>query len=150
MKEEIKVETHVRDLLASQKFAVLSTQEQDNPYLNLVAFAATSDLRTLLLATPRATRKYGNLSSKSGVALLVDNRSNDAADISEAMALTIIGVALEVSDSERERFARVYLEKQPHMEEFLSSPSTALIKVDVESYFLVSRFENVSTLNFKS
>ncbi|MGO9120108.1 MAG: pyridoxamine 5'-phosphate oxidase family protein [Desulfomonilaceae bacterium] len=149
MKEEIKLETEVRNLLASQKFAVLSTQERDHPYLNLVAFAETSDLRTLLIATPRATRKYGNLSSKSGVALLVDNRSNDAADIREAMAVTIIGIALEVPDSERERFERVYLEKQPHMEEFLSSPATALIKVDVESYLLVSRFQKVTTLDFK-
>ncbi len=140
MKEEIKLESEVRNLLASQEVAVLSTQEQDHPYLNLVAFAETCDLRTLLFATPRATRKYGNLSSKSGVALLVDNRSNDATDIREAMAVTVIGIAFEVPDSERERFERVYLEKQPHMEEFLSSPSTALIKVDVESYLLVSRF----------
>jgi len=149
VKEEIKLETDVRDLLASQKFAVLSTQEQDHPYLNLVAFAETSDLRTLLFATPRATRKYGNLSSKSGVALLVDNRSNDAADIREAMAVTILGIALEVPDSERERFERVYLQKQPHMKEFLSSPSTALIKVDVQSYLLVSRFQKVATLNLR-
>ncbi|MGO9118100.1 MAG: pyridoxamine 5'-phosphate oxidase family protein [Desulfomonilaceae bacterium] len=150
MKEVVKLETEVRNLLASQKFAVLSTQEQDHPYLNLVAFAETSDLRTLLFATPRATRKYGNLSSKSGVALLVDNRSNDAADIREAMAVTVLGIAAEVPDSERERFERVYLRKQPHMEELLSSPSTALIKVDVESYLLVSRFQNVTILNLKS
>jgi heme iron utilization protein len=88
--------------------------------LNLVAFAETSDLRTILFATTRATRKYGNLSSKSGVALLVDNRSNEVADIREAMAVTIIGSALEVPDSEREGLDRVYLEKQPHMKEFLS------------------------------
>jgi nitroimidazol reductase NimA-like FMN-containing flavoprotein (pyridoxamine 5'-phosphate oxidase superfamily) len=150
VKEEIKLETEVRKLLASQKFAVLSTQEQDHPYLNLVAFAETSNLRTILFATTRATRKYGNLSSKSGVALLVDNRSNEVADIREAMAVTIIGSALEVPDSEREGLDRVYLEKQPHMKEFFSSPSTALVKVEVESYLLVSRFQNVTILNPKS
>jgi heme iron utilization protein len=150
LKEEIKLETEVRKLLASQRFAVLSTQEQDHPYLNLVAFAETSDLRTILFATTRATRKYGNLSSKSGVALLVDNRSNEVADIRDAMAVTIIGSAFELPDSEREGLDRVYLEKQPHMNEFLSSPSTALIKVDVESYILVSRFQNVTILNFTS
>jgi heme iron utilization protein len=145
-----KLDTEVRTLLASQRFAVLSTQEKDHPYMNLVAFTETGDLRTILFATTRATRKYGNIAAKSGVALLVDNRSNEVADIREAMAVTIIGIAVEVPDSERERFERVYLEKQPHMEEFLSFPSTALIKVDVESYLLVSRFENVSMLNFKS
>lgn len=149
MKETIKLETDVRTLLASQRFAVLSTQEKDHPYMNLVAFAETGDLRTILLATSRATRKYGNISAKSGVALLVDNRSNEVADIREAMAVTIIGTACEVSEDLRQRLYSVYLEKQPHMEEFLSSPTTALIKVDVESYIVVSRFQNVTILNPK-
>jgi general stress protein 26 len=150
MHEEIKLETEVRNLLTSQKFAVLSTQERDHPYLNLVAFAETSDLRMILFGTTRATRKYGNIASKSGVALLVDNRSNEVADIREAMAVTVIGTACEVSGSLRDQLDRVYLEKQPHMKEFLSSPSTALIMVDVESYILVSRFQNVTILNPKS
>ena len=149
MKEAIKLETDVRTLLASQRFAVLSTQERDHPYMNLVAFAETGDLRTILFATTRATRKYGNITAKSGVALLVDNRSNEVADIRESTAVTIIGTAWEVSESLRERLDRVYLEKQPHMEEFLSSPSTPLIKVDVESYIFVSRFQNVTILNPK-
>lgn len=150
MNEAIKLETEVRTLLASQRFAALSTQEKDHPYMNLVAFAETSDLRTILFATTRATRKYGNIASKSGVALLVDNRFNEVADIREAVALTVIGSACEVSGSLRDQLDRVYLEKQPHMKEFLSSPSTALIMVDVESYILVSRFQNVTILNPKS
>jgi heme iron utilization protein len=147
--EAIKLETQVRTLLASQRFAVLSTQEEDHPYMNLVAFAETGDLRTVLFATTRATRKYGNIASKSGVALLVDNRSNEVADIREAMAVTVIGTACEVSESLGDQLHRVYLKKQPHMREFLSSPTTALIMVDVESYILVSRFQNVTTLNLK-
>ncbi len=150
MNEAIKLETDVRTLLASQRFAALSTQEKDHPYMNLVAFAETSDLRTILFATTRATRKYGNIASKSGVALLVDNRSNEVADIREAVAVTVLGTACEVSGSLRDQLDRVYLEKQLHMKEFLSSPSTALIMVDVESYILVSRFQNVTILNPKS
>jgi len=150
VQEAIKLETEIRNLLASQKFAVLSTQERDHPYLNLVAFTETNDLRTILFATTRATRKYGNLLSNSGVALLVDNRSNEVADIREAMAVTIVGSAFEVPASEREGLERAYLEKQPHMKEFLSSPATALIKVDVEYYLLVSRFQDVTILNLKS
>jgi heme iron utilization protein len=147
VKEAIKLETKVRNLLASQKFAVLSTQERDHPYLNLVAFAEAGDLRTILFATTRATRKYENISFKSGVALLADNRSNEVSDIREAMAVTIIGAACEVPESQREELSRIYREKQPHMTEFLSAPSTALIKVDVESYILVSHFQDVSILN---
>ena len=150
MIETTETETRIRDLLGSQRFAVLSTQEQAHPYLSMVAFTETGDLRSILFATTRATRKYGNLSSKSGVALLIDNRSNEAADVSEAMAVTVIGTACEVSESGREALDRVYLEKQPHMKEFLSSPSTALIRVEVESYILVSRFQEVARWDLKS
>lgn len=118
--------------------------------MNLVAFSETDDLQTILFATTRATRKYGNINASSGVALLVDNRSNEVADIREAVAVTIIGSASEVSESLRESLDKVYLKKQPHMQEFLCSPSTALIKVDVESYIIVSRFQNVTILNLKS
>ncbi len=150
MNQASKLEAEVKTLLASQRFAVLSTQEKDHPYMNLVAFAETDDLRTILFATTRATRKYGNISAKCGVALLVDNRSNEVADIREAMAVTIIGTASEVSESLRDQLDGVYLNKQPHMKEFLASPSTALIEVDVESYILVSRFQNVTILKPRS
>jgi heme iron utilization protein len=148
--EAIKLETEVRTLLASQRFAVLSTQEKDHPYMNLVAFAETGDLRTILFATTRATRKYGNIASKSGVALLVDNRSNEASDIRQAMAATIIGVASEVSDSEREGLEKVYLYKHLHMKEFLCTPSTALVKIEAETYVIVTGFQKVSILELKS
>ena len=150
MKEAIKLEKEIRGLLATQRFAVLSTQEPDHPYLSLVAYAESGDLRTILFATTRATRKYQNILSHSGVALLVDNRSNEAADIREAVAVTIIGRAYEVPQSDREGLERIYLEKQPHMMEFLSAPLTAFIKVNVESYVLVSRFQEVAILNLKT
>ena len=149
MNDSIKIEADVRNLLASQRFAVLSTQEQDHPYVNLVAFAETGDLRAILFATTKATRKYVNMTSRSGVSLLVDNRPNDAAAIREAMAVTIIGSAAEVPHSERDKLDRIYLEKQPQMKGFLYSPSTALIKVDVESYLLVSNFQHVAILDLK-
>jgi len=147
--EMIKLESEIKTLLASQRFAVLSTQEPHHPYLSLVAFAETADLRTIVFATTRATRKYGNISSTAGVALLVDNRSNEVSDINRAMAVTVIGTASEVSESRKEELDGVYLAKQPHMKEFLSSPSTALIRVDVDSYIRVSRFREVATLNLK-
>jgi hypothetical protein len=46
------------------------------PYASLMAFAATDDLKRLLFATERNTRKYANLVSNPRAALLVDNRSN--------------------------------------------------------------------------
>ena len=47
----------IRNLLESQKLAVLSTQNHGQPYCNLIAMAATDDLKHLLFATTRATRQ---------------------------------------------------------------------------------------------
>jgi nitroimidazol reductase NimA-like FMN-containing flavoprotein (pyridoxamine 5'-phosphate oxidase superfamily) len=77
----------VKNLSATQRSAVLATQEGGQPYLSLMAFAATPDLTTIILATARGTRKHANLMAEPGVALLIDNRGNTPADTREAVAL---------------------------------------------------------------
>ncbi len=139
----------LKNLFQSQRFAVLATVERSHPYLNMVAFAETEDLAAVLFATTKATRKYANILSASGVALLVDNRSNQEADIRQAIAVTIIGTAGEVMESHRAPLERLYLGKHPHMKGFLDAADTALIKIDVETYYMVSRFQNVTMLRLK-
>jgi nitroimidazol reductase NimA-like FMN-containing flavoprotein (pyridoxamine 5'-phosphate oxidase superfamily) len=99
----------IRNLVESQKLAVLATQNHGQPYSNLIAFAATTDLKYLLFATTRATRKYANLMADPRVAMLVDNRKNDVSDFAEAAALTALGKAWELHGVERQRFLEVYL-----------------------------------------
>jgi nitroimidazol reductase NimA-like FMN-containing flavoprotein (pyridoxamine 5'-phosphate oxidase superfamily) len=135
------------ELLSTQKLAVLSSYGNEQPYASLVAFAATDDLKHIVFATARATRKYDNLSSESKVALLIDNRSNDEKDFSHAAAATALGNAEEVSSPQRESFLEIYLGKHPHLKEFVSSPSCALLKVRVQKYYVVSRFQNVQELH---
>ena len=81
-----KAKKDLLSLLNSQPLALLATQNQGQPYASLVAFAASDDLKALFFATTRSTRKYANLSSDSRVAMLVDNRSNQASDFRWAMA----------------------------------------------------------------
>jgi len=133
----------IRNLLESQKLAVLSTQDHGQPYCNLMAIAATDDLKHLLFATTRATRKYANLMADSRVAVLVDNRQNDVADFAEAAALTALGKAWEVQGVERQQFLKVYLEKHPYLEEFAAGPTCALLRVRVDRYIVVTRFQEV-------
>ena len=86
MSETLETLTIIRNLLESQRLAVLSTQNHGQPYCNLIAIAAADDLKYLLFATTRATRKYANLMADSRVAVLVDNRRNDPADFTGAAA----------------------------------------------------------------
>ncbi len=83
----------VRELLASQGLAVVATQGAKGPHTSLVAFAATDDLRCLVFATERETRKFVNLATGPRVALLVDDRSHRPADLVEATAVTATGRA---------------------------------------------------------
>jgi nitroimidazol reductase NimA-like FMN-containing flavoprotein (pyridoxamine 5'-phosphate oxidase superfamily) len=133
----------IKNLLASQSLAVLATQDHGQPYTTLMAFAATDDLKFLIFATTRATRKYANLLAEPRVALLVDNRANEPADFSRAAAVTALGKTWELQGRERQAYLKIYLAKHPYLEEFASSPDCALLRVAVEKYILVTRFQEV-------
>jgi len=144
-REALKVQ--LRDLFSVQKLAVLSTQSEAQPYASLVSFVATDDLKYLLFATGRATRKYANLAADSRAALLIDSRSNSDSDLQQAIAVTATGSVTEIKGPDRDRLAGLYLKKHPSLDEFVHSPSNALLRLKVESYVMVRRFQNVITLN---
>jgi len=144
--EIAKLKKQLKELFASQKLAVLATHNEKQSYASLVAFASTADLKQLLFATTRATRKYANLAANPNVALLIDNRSNRETDFHKAVAATATGKTTEVGTRERTRLLKLYLGKHPHLREFVSSPNCALLKVKVDSYFVVNRFQNVMEL----
>jgi len=99
-----ELEQLLRQLFTDQLLAVLGTQSQSGPYGSLVAFYATDDLKHLLFATTRSTRKYDNLTRIPQVAMVIDNRSNKEGDFHEAIAVTAIGTVKEVGGPEKEQF----------------------------------------------
>jgi nitroimidazol reductase NimA-like FMN-containing flavoprotein (pyridoxamine 5'-phosphate oxidase superfamily) len=143
MEEIAEVWVIIRELLESQRLAVLSTQGKEHPYSNLVAFAATLDLKYLIFATTRATRKYANLLQHPLVSILIDNRTNETADFAEAAAVTVLGRASEVQGDERSQLLKTYLNRHPYLEGFVTSPNCALFSVKVERYIMVTRFQDV-------
>lgn len=140
------VEETIRDLFRIQKLAVLSTQASGQPYASLVAFVASGDLKHLYFATPRTTKKYHNLDANPKVAMLMDSRSNLDSDIHTAVAVTVTGTAGEVREQDKDAGVRLYLSKHPYLQDFIMEESCALIRVAVETYYLVSRFQQVTEL----
>ena len=149
LSEESELEHLIRDLFESQKLAVLGTQNRGQPYANLIAFAASDNLKSLYFVTARATRKYANIEADARVTVLVDNRSNQDSDFSKAAAVTATGRAREISKEDQDRMLAVYLSKHPMLKDFVQSPSCALLQVNVETYYLVRRFQNVMELHVK-
>jgi nitroimidazol reductase NimA-like FMN-containing flavoprotein (pyridoxamine 5'-phosphate oxidase superfamily) len=149
LSEESELEHLIRELFESQKLAVLGTQNQGQPYANLIAFAASEDLKSLYFATTRATRKYANIEADARVTVLIDNRSNQDSDFSQAAAVTATGAAQEVVASKRGEVLAIYLAKHPMLKDFVQSPSCALLQIKVATYYLVRRFQNVMELHVK-
>lgn len=137
------------DLFASTRLAVLATLMEQQPYTNLVAFASSDDLRHLVFATTRPTRKFNNLSTRPLVSLLIDNRSNNPSDFREAIAVCATGRAREAGPSLCESMRDLYLRKHPYLEEFVSSPSCVFMVVEVDVYYMVRRFQNVTEFHLK-
>jgi nitroimidazol reductase NimA-like FMN-containing flavoprotein (pyridoxamine 5'-phosphate oxidase superfamily) len=147
MNNSEQIKEHLRDLLTSQKLAVLSTHNQGQPYASLVAFVANEDLNELFFSTARTTRKYANLKTDPRAAMLIDSRSNQESDFHQAVAVTATGQTEEIEGEERNRLQNLYVSKHPYLEEFLNSPSCALMRLKVDCFYMVSRFQKVMELH---
>ena len=143
MKKPEEIQKLLRDLFATQNLAVLATHSQQQPYASLVAFVATDDLQHIYFATPKTTRKFANLTADGRVAILINNSTNQSADFHQAIAVTVVGDAEEITGPARERQLNDYLAKHPYLEEFAKSPTCALVRVTARSYYLVRNFQQV-------
>ncbi len=133
-------------LLTEQLVGVLGTFDGQTPYTSIVAFAAVSDFRELIFATPRATRKFANLQTCPRASLLIDNRQNSTDDFHAAMAVTARGEISVFDTDERLDAMACFLNRHPYLEDFVTSPSSAMIAITVHDYVIVRRFQDVTEI----
>jgi nitroimidazol reductase NimA-like FMN-containing flavoprotein (pyridoxamine 5'-phosphate oxidase superfamily) len=143
MEKAEDIQKHLRDLFATQNLAVLATHSEEQPYASLVAFVATEDLNHIYFVTPKTTRKFANLTADRRVAVLINNSTNQSVDFHQAISVTAVGDAEEITGTDREQQLLHYLAKHPYLEEFAKSPTCALIRVTARSYYLVKNFQKV-------
>jgi hypothetical protein len=79
--------------------------------------------------------------------MLMDNRTNEVADFRWAMAVTAVGRAEEIGEQEKDNIMAIYLAKHAHLRDFVSSPSCALFRVRVRTYYMVNRFQEVKEIH---
>jgi len=133
----------IKEMLNSQSLAVLATNTGSSPYTSLVGFMASQDLKEVYFATFINTRKYHNISKDSRVSLLIDSRTNRADDFKNSSALTILGDAETVPQEQRDTLRSLYLHKFSHLQDFISDPQCALVRIRVTKYIVVQRFQEV-------
>jgi uncharacterized pyridoxamine 5'-phosphate oxidase family protein len=140
-----KVKELLNKILGEQRFAVLATPNNQQPYTNLVAFAASDDLKRVIFTTNRNTQKYRNIISNNKIALLIDNRSNDISDFSKALAITVLGIAEELSSNKNDELVQNYLNKHPSLIEFLEQTDTVVINLTVTD-FIIAHFDRTERI----
>ena len=150
MEKTKQIRKQLGELFRSQNLAALSTHHGGQPYASLVAFYATDDLKHIYFATPKTTRKYANLTADGRVAVMVNSSTNRASDFHQAISVTAIGKAKDVEGADKKPILGHYLTKHPHLEDFVRSPTCALVGVTIDSYFLVKNFQNVMELHLDS
>ena len=144
-----QIRQRLGELFRSQNLAALSTHHAGQPYASLVAFYAADDLKYIYFATPKTTRKYANLTADSRVAVMVNSSTNQISDFHQAISVTAVGKAEDVAASDKKPIVDLYLAKHPYLEDFVRSPTCALVEVTVESYYLVKNFQNVMELHLE-
>ncbi|MDP2194828.1 MAG: pyridoxamine 5'-phosphate oxidase family protein [Rhodocyclaceae bacterium] len=143
MSTDQEIQPVLRDLFCSQRYAVLATDDHGQPFASLMAFAATEDLRQIVVLTERTRRKFANLKANRRVALLIDDRANKGSDTQDAVAVTAIGEAQEAGAAAGAALLGLFLTRHPYLDTFAASPACAIVTVEISSYLLVSRFERV-------
>ena len=149
METDPSLEKKLKYLFSSQKLGVLATQKKKSPYTSLIAFACSDDMRHIVFVTSKATRKFENMITNSRVSFFIDNRSNKPADFRKAIGVTAVGSVRQIRKSKNSKLMRLYLNKHSHLDSFLASKSCVFLCIDVESFYVVERFQNVTEVHLK-
>ena len=142
MKNLIPVKEYILDMLRCNRFAVLATVSDDQPYASLIAVTAVEGYIKLIFATYRNTRKYNNLIRNGNVSILFENRSTTNTNLPERTVLTALGQAEEMNISNSEVEMQSHLQRHPELESFLLSTDCALFQVKVTAYQVVRGIED--------
>lgn len=141
---EQSIQESIKELCESQSFAVLATQGKGQPHTSLIGFATSEDLKYVVFATPRQTRKYSLLEEDGRVSLLVDNRNQLPDSLNYLSALTIMGNGRILTEKDEiEKWSGTLTEKHPYLISFVESSTTAIVIVEVSRYYYVRRFQEV-------
>jgi hypothetical protein len=135
------------DLLHQQRLGVLATDSGAGPYLSLVAFAITPALDRLIFLTKRTTQKFFNITSRPQVAMLIDNRTNQPGDLTQGVAITMLGKATEITGPDKKSRLQFFLDKHPELGAFADEPETAVIEIMITRSVVVSQFEKVQVFD---
>jgi general stress protein 26 len=145
--EHEEIRTRIKQVMASQLYGVLATQgEKGLPHASIIAYASTDELRSIIFATPKDSRKYRNMLARTGVSFFVDDRLENRDALMQVVGIEATGQAIELTRDEQQSYRSVLVSKHPQLADFADSPDSALIRISVKAYDVVDHFQHVLLL----
>ena len=145
--EKDELRTRIRLVMANQLYGILSTQgEEGLPHASIMAFASTDDLRSIVFATPKDTRKHRNMLARTGVAFFVDDRRENSEELMQVIGIEATGQAVELTGNAKQAYRIVLLAKNPQLASFVDSADSALMCITVKEYDVVDQFQHTMLL----
>ena len=133
----------IRTLLAERKYAVLATQSDGQPHASLMAFTPVDDIKRLVFATYRKTRKYESIIRDGRAALLIGSGIEPFEQQRTGLIVTAHGNVSDAFGNSRQSMLMSHIERHPEFEEFFLSPECALIVMEISNYQLVTSTDEV-------
>jgi heme iron utilization protein len=144
------IQQQIKRMLQSQLYGILATSYKNQPYMSLLAFIASKDMKSIYVATGKSTYKFQNVNENDKVAFFIDTRSNDNLDVSSAYALTVFGKAKVIETKQNKQIKKLYLSRHPQLDSFIHSQNVEFLQIKISSFSFVERFQNVYLLEINN
>ncbi|MGQ3684852.1 MAG: pyridoxamine 5'-phosphate oxidase family protein [Candidatus Loosdrechtia sp.] len=150
VKGNAPIQDRLQILNQKERYAVLATESDGQPYTALIAYALTDNLKGVVFATPKNTCKFKNILKNPRVSILIDSRTNSSGDYLSIESVTVAGTARSLRKGRKwDESAAVLVKKHPQLSDFIVSSTTALILTNVTHYVHVCNFQDISEWHIK-
>jgi nitroimidazol reductase NimA-like FMN-containing flavoprotein (pyridoxamine 5'-phosphate oxidase superfamily) len=133
----------VASLLNQQAQCVLATLADKELALHLMAYAISTDLDEIYLASLENTQKVKNMRANPNVTCLWDNRTGNNKDHTKGLAMSGFGKARELTGDSARAAQHLLLQRNTTLEPLLSDPSVVIFAINIDRYQWVQGYTQV-------
>ena len=129
----------MKDIVKANDLCVLATVSGGKPHCSLMSYIPDEGSHEIYLISNKQTRKYGNLMENPTVSLLIDTREEEKGEKRIYIkALTVSGEFQLINETGKKDLIRSeFLERHPHLEEFLNDPRAEIFSIKIKSFQLL-------------
>jgi nitroimidazol reductase NimA-like FMN-containing flavoprotein (pyridoxamine 5'-phosphate oxidase superfamily) len=133
----------VGSLLNHQVQCVLATISDKEQALHLMAYANSTELDKIYLASLENTQKVKNMRNNPKVTCLWDNRTGNNTDHTAGLAMSGFGQARELADDPARLAINLLLQRNANLQPLLSNPSVVIFALHIDRYQWVEGYTEV-------